>query len=263
MRQIKGRPSTTLAFLILCVAPAMSAFAQQAPGTDMREFGVDSINLHIELTSLRTGGPPRVVEEKVLFTYKPEGRGITGPRFTRYVGVAFEHENYSTVHVFARNDHDVFFFLYPIPTDGSVSTLRYRYVVDGLWLPDPENPNRIQDVAGIAVSYVVIPAPQPERGDLPRIDSDGRVLFVYRGTANAVVSIAGSFSNWDPYMHRLSEVAPGEYRIRLRLPPSVHTYYYVVNGRRVLDPLNPDLAYDNDGNPASRFVVPPSIALSP
>ena len=261
MRQIKGRAIRTISFLLLCVAPILSVSAQAGERTDMR--AIDSINLHVELTSLRAAAPPRIVEEQVVFTYKPPERGITGPRFTRYVGVAFEHENYSTVHVFARNDHDVFFFLYPIPTEASVRTLRYRYVVDGLWLPDPQNPNQIRDVAGIAVSYIVVPELQPDRGDLPRIDSDGRVLFVYRGPPNAIVSIAGSFSNWDPYMHRLSEAAPGEYRIRLRLPPSAYTYYFVVNGRRELDPLNPDFAYDSDGNPASRFVVPPSIALGP
>lgn len=251
------RKIAILSFLLLAVLLQ----PRRLSGQEMGEYGIDSIELHLEITSLRDAGPPRVVDGRVLFTYRPDGQGITGPRYTRYVGVAFEHENYDTVHVFARNDNGVFFFLYPIPTAEEV--LRYRYVVDGLWLADPQNPNRFEDVAGIAVSYVVVPAPVPDRGDLPIVGADGRVLFVYRGQPNAVVSIAGSFSNWDPYMHRLSETKPGEYETQLRLPAGTYTYYFVVNGRRELDPLNPDRAYDVDGNPASRFTVPASVAIGP
>lgn len=258
MGQIKRRLYKTaiLSLLALTASPPLTG---QEVGMDA--FGIESIELHIEITSLRTAAPPRVVEDKVLFTYRPSDRTIAGRSFTRYVGVAFAHENFSTVHVFARNEHGVFFLLYPIPTEGALEILEYRYVVDGLWLADPENPNQVVDVAGIPISYVRVPTPTPDRGELPHVGTDGRVRFVYRGDEDALVSLAGTFTNWDPYMYRLTETSPGEYEITLRLQPDTYAYYFVVNGRRELDPLNPELAYDADGNPASRVVVPPTVAL--
>lgn len=229
----------------------------------MEAFGIDNIELHVEVTSMTEAAPPRVVDGRVLFSYEPSGRTITGPRFTRYVGVAFEHENYSEVHVFSRNQNGIFFLIYPIPSDGRIRTLRYRYIVDGLWLPDPENPNRVRDVAGIAISYVDVPVPEADQGDLPRLQRSGRMLFAFRGEPGRIVHIAGSFTNWDPFMHRLRESAPGEYSITLRLPPGTYAYYFVVDGERVLDPFNPDTAYDLDGNPASRVTVPSLVALDP
>jgi hypothetical protein len=258
MPRIKG---LTILFSVLFLSALSPVAAQERP--TMESFGIESIDLHLEITSLREASAPRLIEgDKVLFTYLPSSTGIAGPRRTRYVGIAFEHENFSTVHVFAKNAHGVFFFLYPLTSDGQSRTLRYRYVVDGLWLADPENPVRTEDVGGIAVSSITVTTSRPDRGELPRIEGNNRVLFVYRGDEGGAVYVAGSFSNWDPYMHRLREVAPGEYRARLRLPPATYAYYFVVDGRRVLDEFNPDRAYDRDGNAASRLVVPPGLAMS-
>ena len=53
------------------------------------------------------------------------------------------------------------------------------------------------------------------------------------------VSVVGTFNGWDPYMNRLrGPDTDGFYSIRLSVPRGPHYYYFMIDGQRVLDPLN-------------------------
>jgi hypothetical protein len=76
--------------------------------------------------------------------------------------------------------------------------------------------------------------------------------------ADTSIYLAGSFNNFDPFMYRLrqSEEDASELTLTLTLPPGTHYYYFVLRGRRILDPLNPNRSVRTGERRVSRFSVP-------
>jgi len=234
---------------------------------------INDMGLHLEISQLEEPGPPRIIDGQILLTYRSS-------EFHRYVGASFAHEDYRQIHAYRRIDKeqgpDMFFLLLPVPENADV--LEYRLVVDGLWKPDPANPGIRRDAEGRSVSTFSIP-PQPEPPITPPlIREDRSVEFVFdRGyvARNALqtidgrrlevpnirstpVYLAGSFNNFDPFMYRLEprEATGGELGIDLHLPPGTHYYYFVVDGVRVLDPLNETTSVRPGLHRVNRFRVP-------
>ena len=159
---------------------------------------------------------------------------------------------------FLKNQYGVFVLDYEVPEN--TQTIRYRLVVDGLWVSDPSNPSVQTDDQGIAFSLFSIES-EPERPLLnPRFGADGHVSFVFRGPPGRRVTIQGDFNNWDPFVNPLAEIKPGLYSITLQLLPGEHWYRFFSDGRRLLDRFNSDTATDPDGEPVSYFVLSPTVS---
>jgi hypothetical protein len=185
---------------------------------------------------------PQVVEHTVFFTFKPDYS-------IRFAGIAFQHEDYR-IRTMETNPHGVMVYVLPIP-DG-MSQLDYRLVVDGLWQPDPANPRRIRDSAGVLLSSFKLP------GDVVK---PVMVTFTWKGAPGELVFLAGSFNNWDPFSHRLVEMKDRSagsalYGLTMQLLPGSYYYYFLVDGRREIDPANSYRAVDTDRNSFSAFNLP-------
>ncbi|WP_319559551.1 hypothetical protein [Marispirochaeta sp.] len=205
------------------------------------------------LHSMAQAEPPGVISEHLVLTYSSRHP-------VRYVAAAFEHENFATLHIYRKNQNGVFVFAYPLSALSTLTRrekeLRYRIIVDGLWMSDPVNPHRINDKRGIPISVSSVPQRQPRRGETPIFHEDGTVEFVYFGSSGSTVRLAGDFNHWSPFSHSLRELNPGEYRLRLRLYEGYHRYVFYVNGSQVTDVRNPRIAYDVLGNQVSALWVP-------
>jgi hypothetical protein len=173
--------------------------------------------------------PPFVLNRNLILSYK-------APHPVRYVGAAFAHEDYKTLHTFVKNDFDVFILTYPLSPERE--RIKYRMVVDGLCMTDPNNSNFITDERNISISVFNAPTlpQQPITG--PEVGPPGRVTFYFRGRENSTVYVTGSFNNWDPFMYEMKEVREGLYKTTLTLSPGTHYYYFLVNGQKLLDPFN-------------------------
>ncbi len=211
-------------------------------------FGLDSHLQEVRIKGIDRAGPPQYLDRQVLLTYQSN-------KPVRLVGARFAHEDYRVFHVYFRNESDVFLLLLDVPEE--VEELRYRMVVDGLWINDPFNPRSDEDAFGRVFSVFTLQDRPARAAVSPEIDRQGSVTFFFQTLPDMAVSVAGDFNNWDPFWHRLQETAPGEYRITVRMPPGRHFYYYVVNGRRVLDPINQDTARDFENFRVSTFFLPP------
>ena len=210
-------------------------------------FALDSHLTEVRIKSIEQAGAPRYFDRQVLLSYQ-------SAKPVRLVGARFAHEDYRIFHTYFRNEHEVFLLLLDVP-DG-VEELRYRMVVDGLWISDPHNPQQREDAFGRAFSVFSL-EDRPARAPVsPEIHREGNVSFFFQSLPGRAVSVAGDFNNWDPFWHRMQEIQPGEYRLTVRMPAGRHYYYYVVNGRRVLDPINQDTARDYEGFQVSTFVLP-------
>jgi hypothetical protein len=207
-------------------------------------FAASPRALLIVLQGIDAPQPPRLVGDTLVLSVKPQ-------RPARMVGARFETEGWRILHRFELNDNGVFVMDYPVPE--GVREIRYRIVVDGLWMSDPENPQVTEDDAGNELSVFTLDAEPLRPVFNPRLEGDGSITFTFKGAPGRRVSIVGDFNNWDPFMEPMRETADGTYSITVRLPAGRHWYYFFTDGRRVLDPYNPESGVDPDGLRVSSF----------
>ena len=218
----------------------------------------DNINtyLHTQVNNLTKALPPRIEDRKLILTWTSDVQ-------PRYVAAAFKHEAFRQKHIFWRNQNGVYFLVYDLPAD-SPATLEYRLIVDGLWQGDPSNPDQVRDDQGISVSRVSL-----KTSDLPMVHGPvqgffGEVDFSYRGKTGQQISIIGNFNQWDPFAQYLDEVAPGEYQLKITLPPGIVLYRFIVGTKSFLDPENAHTGRDEQGGSFSFFenrIVTPTTVM--
>jgi hypothetical protein len=216
---------------------------------------------------LRLSGPagPELFEDGVIFTISS--------RYRR-VGIAFAHEGFSGIHWFRKllsnrneapppppgskavpdiyQDSGILFYAQEIPKN--LRELEYRLIIDGLWTTDPLNPLRRQDEKSGQLRSV-IPLPEPKKSDAPREEPPGSFRFAYRAPPGEIITVAGSFNGWDPFMYELRETTPGNYSLVLPLPPGTYHYVFYHRGEQFQDPNNYNRVYTREGKPASEMVV--------
>lgn len=208
----------------------------------------EELPIHLYITELTEGAPPALFEGSIVLSYRPSHP-------VRFVAAAFSHENYARLHPYSYNENGVFVLTLPMPEERE--TIRYRIVVDGLWMPDPNASVTVRDDSGLTLSAIAVPT-RIERGETggPEILPDGSVRFTFRGDADSRVMLAGDFNGWDPFMHRLVEYSPGRYAITLKMPPGQYRYYYFYQGVRLPDPLNGRRIAVSEGIKVSTLIVP-------
>lgn len=240
-------PRTRKVSLVRCLL-----LACMIAGAATSAFAAKPLTIDLALNGLKDAQPPHMVDDVLILSYRPAASGV------RFVAARFDTENYAVLHVFSRNQYGIFVLDYPVPADTRV--LRYRLVIDGLWVSDPSNPDNEMDRQGNLISLFTIQN-EPVRPIVnPKLETDGSVTFVFRGPPGGRVSIGGDFNNWDPFMDPLAETEPGLYRVTLRLLPGAHWYLFFSAGRWVLDTFNSDTALDPDGNPVSYFELAPAAS---
>ena len=85
--------------------------------------------------------------------------------------------------------------------------------------------------------------------------SSDTVKFIYKGESGLKLNLAGTFTNWDPWIYKLKETKPGFYELDLPLPRGKYYYNYYVGLTPVLDNTNPEVVYTNDGRSMSVISV--------
>lgn len=233
-------------------------------------------NTWLQVSGITEPGEPRVFDDLVVFTYQP-----TGPTgFARHVAAAFSHEGYRDLHTFSvrklANGEDLFYLPYPVSIDQD--RLDYRIVVDGVWMKDPNAPRTVTDSRGVEIGRVALRDRPPYQTPSPVPNENGTVTFRFsfdiriaatletidrQRISTAVfqdpeIYVVGTFNGWDPYAHRLAGPdEDGFYSTTIPASPGDHYYYFLVDGRRVLDPLNRSQGRDLQTNTqVSRMRVP-------
>jgi len=209
-------------------------------------FAADPITLDIAVKSIDSSRPPRMVDDVLILSLKPDKPSL-------FVGVRFAHESWKVLHPYAMNDRGAFVLDYPVPE--GVREIRYRIVVDGLWMPDPANPRTETDAAGVSFSVFTLEK-EPVRTIVNPKPDGSALTFVFQGNPGRRVSLVGDFNNWDPFMDLLDETTPGTYSITLCVSAGEHWYYFFSDGRRILDRFNAQTGVDPDGGTVSYFVSP-------
>lgn len=270
-----GKSRRRVVAALALVGATWPLVAQQSPQAYHRLDTLDHRTV-VRLAGIDDAAPPRVYQGLVAFTYRPPAG-----TFTRYVAAAFAHEGYGTLHVYdvlERGSGPLFLLAYH--PDPDLRELEYRIIVDGVWMVDPElaAPDVRRDASGIEFGTVELP-PQPlYRFSSPDHGADGTTTFrfsldprvttaVRTVTGRSIpiealsgrrVSVVGSFNGWDPFSHPMErEQGTDRYSVTVPLPPGRHHYYYLVDGERVLDPVNEARGFDpTTGGTVSATTVP-------
>lgn len=155
----------------------------------------------------------------------------------------------------------------------------YKFIVDGNWVEDPDNPEKKSDPFGGSNSLVtvddngivastvstaapasetVVPAASSSSDDIkvgaPRA-VEGGVLFTYRDPGAGSVNLAGSFNGWDAMSVPLVNDGTGNWAVVSDLGEGEHEYKFVIDGEWLADPENPDTKSDPYGGSNSLVIV--------
>ncbi len=185
---------------------------------------------------------------------------FTAEHNARFVGIAFDYENFSVIHpmqIRTIYDYDfnpvdsLYFFILKLPK--TVQDINYRLVIDGLWTTDPLNANKTYSrQAGLYLSHLDASRTVPAVTE--KINSN-TVRFTYRGAKGQQVRLGGSFTNWDSWIYTLTETSPGVYEIDIPLAPGKYEYAFYTGIQSTPDPSNPERVYTADGRIASLLIV--------
>jgi hypothetical protein len=222
------------------------------------------------------------VVERLLAMSSPEKPVIyrdfvifTADSSLRKVGIAFAHENFAYTYWFRQLllpqdmldapippgkkvpdpyiDSGIQFHVFEVPEN--IKDVEYRLVINGLWTTDPYNPITRKDlVSGLTLSVVRMPS-RPIKLDPLKGLPEG-LTFTFKGPPGEIVTVAGSFNSWDPFMYELKENPAGVYTLTLPLPPGTYQYVFFCQGKRFVDFNNPRRNYSVDGKAASEITVP-------
>lgn len=100
----------------------------------------------------------------------------------------------------------------------------YKFIIDGSWITDPENPWQQADGRGNINSVIALGTAHP---------------FVLNGFQNALrVTLAGNFNDWNDNQLQLKKTE-NHWVLDYVLGPGTYTYKFIVDGTWMPDPENP------------------------
>ncbi|PQJ73938.1 hypothetical protein [Polaribacter gangjinensis] len=109
----------------------------------------------------------------------------------------------------------------------------YKFIVDGKWIEDPSNKNKIENEYGEYNSV---------------LDIQQEINFLLEDFQNAKeIFLAGDFNNWSKDSFKMVKTKNG-WKYTTKLSYGKHHYKYIVDGIWKLDPKNPVKEYDFSGN---------------
>ncbi len=181
-------------------------------------------------------GQSTMVSEGVLFTY--------GNRGAKKVHLAGNFSGWKPL-AMKRSDNGIWYYF--LEASGKRTDLAYKYLVDGIWIADPLNPDRFDDGMGSYLSAVEAPLKsEGRRVSWRHAGRDGVEFRLYRPEAR-FVSIVGDFNNWNPEDDLLQKGSDGIWRLRKRLLPGRYRYSFIIDGEWQPDIYNPRSGSDVNG----------------
>lgn len=117
----------------------------------------------------------------------------------------------------------------------------YKFIVDGNWITDPDNPFSVINQHDTYNSILVV----------------GKAIsFTLKGHSQAKkVTLSGSFNNWDKKGVPMVKTKDG-WKVSQKLPPGKHYYKFIIDNKDwIADPNNPLQERDENGYINSVLVV--------
>lgn len=133
---------------------------------------------------------------------------------------------------------------------------KYKLMVDDIWINYPNNTNVITDDSGQPVSYFELKEDFIPGATYPLWLEKDLYQFKYENISAKSVSLVGDFNNWNPYLTILTNMGAGEFFVKVRLKPGIHSYCFVVDDEWKADPNNLNQYSDRTGTIINIIYVP-------
>lgn len=128
-----------------------------------------------------------------------------------------------------------------IPYVLAAGNYEYKFIVDGKWITDPDNPFTIGDI--------------DHRNSIRAIEPN--YAFNLKGFTNAnEVLLSGNFNNWADPGYKMVKADDG-WHFPIYLPAGKYIYKYVVDGKWITDPNNPQYEENQFGTGNSVIWIEP------
>jgi 1,4-alpha-glucan branching enzyme len=245
MPYLKGRIiPLALSLACICAFPAFSPVP--AAGTQRTEYSLRFMSKaqQPEAVSLLVDDSlsPKV-RRGVLFTYASRG--------AKKASIAGDFSDWSPIPMTKGKNGIWYYFL----AESEKDNIRYKYMVDGIWMSDPANPERDNDGNGSFLSIARGVRSEESKYVSYRICRDSAVEFRRWDDRARFTSIVGDFNNWNPENDILSRDGSNIWRLKKRLPKGTYRYKYIVDGQWLPDVYNARSASDTTGGVCSVITV--------
>jgi hypothetical protein len=155
----------------------------------------------------------------------------------------------------------------PEPRPSAVGAVRswISSAWEWLWSPRQVAIRPMYMFAGAVAALLLMVVSQGPAGDrmespMAAVEMTPELYVQFRLDAEGVstVSLAGSFTDWEP-QYELREVAPGTWAATVALKPGVHDYLFIVDGETwVADPVARPVDDGFGGTNSRLFLTPPA-----
>lgn len=170
---------------------------------------------------------PIVYENGILFTCD------AGEKDEVALSGSFVHWNQ---HIkLSRNAHGIWYAF--LALEVPAGTYTYRYLVNRLWVDDPQQTLVVPDAYGSVMSALKLPYSLVQMKVSPRPMGGNKYLFFLKDEGYKQVAWVGSRNRWDPYTDPMT-LENGYWQITLALLPGQGLYRFRVDGKDRLDPRN-------------------------
>jgi hypothetical protein len=110
---------------------------------------------------------------------------------------------------------------------------QYKFIVDGNWITDPNNPHKVNNEFGGYNSVITVKT---------------AVNFTLKGYEDAdEVILSGSFNSWNEHKLKMTKTDTA-WVTSINLTGGKHHYKFIVDGEWIVDPENSVKEYDYSGN---------------
>jgi 1,4-alpha-glucan branching enzyme len=203
---------------------------------------------------LREPGPPIVNEQGVIFTYR---NPVKNPK---YVMVSGDFNNWEKPIFMQENRHGIYVYKYEETGEKNIvlrdGIYRYLFLIDGIWVKDPQNPKTVYDQYGTELNFFEVHTPVILLKKNPVKLDQNKYIFYYKNSEAKDVYILGDFNNWNPYSHRLRKNKSGIWEIEMDIPPGTYSYSFIVDGAYRKDPLSKEIVQDRFGQELTYIKLP-------
>ncbi len=178
----------------------------------------------------------KILSKGILFTYK--NRKALDVK----IGGNFNFWNPESMQ---RSDNGVWYFF--LEGERAQKKIEYKLNVDGIWITDPKNRNRMDDCSGSYISFVHFQKDREGKQISYRLVDNRTVEFRIYNPQAKLISLVGDFNHWNPENDLLQKGTDGIWRLRKRLPAGTFRYRYIIDGEWSADLYNSRSASDSSG----------------
>jgi hypothetical protein len=203
----------------------------------------------VDFDLIKTPGPPRVVENGILFT-------LAGKE-NENIFIRTDLDNWTEDHYYKTNLYGVKYVY--LKFDYTTTVIKYRININGYWEEDINNANYEEDLFGTKLFVINLSPENKFYNKLPIVEkTDNKiktVIFKYYNPEASEVNFVNSADNFSEYTYPMTKDQYGWWTIKKSFTRGKYWYYFLANGKKVNDINNINKEWDEKKGILSFFVI--------